>query len=59
MSNRTDSERLPRQRNRKSDPPCERFEVLSGIDDYLQEESDPIETCPPTLPTGETPRHTW
>lgn len=52
-----DFERFPRVRNRKSAPPDERFEVLSGLDDYFEEERQVVSVCPPTLPTGETPRH--
>jgi hypothetical protein len=66
MKDLLDSERLPRPRNRKSAPPCKRFEVLSGLADWeadkaslLEEESETIEACPPTLPSGESPRQLW
>jgi hypothetical protein len=54
-----DSDRLPRQRNRKSDPPTKRFAVLSGIDDWEDEKSALEESCPPTLPSGEFPSQRW
>jgi hypothetical protein len=46
-------------KSRKSDPPTARFDVMSGLDEYLEEEREPRSACPPTLKTGETPREAW
>lgn len=54
---RSISKRL--MKSRKSDPPTARFDVMSGLDEYLEEEREPRSACPPTLKTGETPREAW
>jgi hypothetical protein len=59
MKNLIDSERTPRIRNPKSVPVSERFDVMSGLDEYMEEEREVISVCPPTLPTGESPRREW
>lgn len=54
MNDLFDSERVPRFRNPRSVPVSERFDVMSGLEEYMDEEKEV--NCPPTLPTGESPR---